>query len=255
MTFRGSLRMLCTRRIATTTSRSSRASYIACGNINYLGHSTNPNAFRSNARFLSQQADNSDTPLDSVDFFAMLQLTSGRRYQLDMDQLKSNYRRLMAEHHPDKLKHNATADATEFDASQITHAYQILKEPHTRATHLLELLGRSINPDNSNNNNNSPAPSTLVGPAFLLHIMELREEIDGLIEDLQRAKSISTTSTSTAMKSLQNLMEETKEQIQTITKDLDQAFEGDDLDRAMELSAQLQYWKRIQDTIQEHLEE
>ena len=55
-------------------------------------------------------------------------------------------------------------------AADITDAYAVLKAPHLRATHLLELLGAPLE--------EGTAGSDVLGAGFLMHVMEVREELE-----------------------------------------------------------------------------
>ena len=78
---------------------------------------------------------------------------------------------VQAEAHPDR---HGSADASAQQAiadhaSAITDAYAVLKAPHLRATHLLELLGAPLDEDTGGD---------VLGPGFLMHVMEVREELE-----------------------------------------------------------------------------
>ena len=53
-------------------------------------------------------------------------------------------------------------------AASVTDAYSELKQPHRRASHLLELIGGPLTEGDN---------GSLLGPPFLMEIMELREEV------------------------------------------------------------------------------
>ena len=55
-------------------------------------------------------------------------------------------------------------------AASVTDAYSELKQPHRRASHLLELIGGPLTEGDN---------GSLLGPPFLMEIMELREELEG----------------------------------------------------------------------------
>jgi len=174
-----------------------------------------------------------------TDYFALLGVK--RQFLLDPKELQNSYRKLMTKHHPD-MQHQRTADdggETE-DASQITHAYYTLQKPHTRATHLLELVGRPMEEESSN-------AASLVGPAFLMEVMEWREAIEAIpgVVDGGGGEEMN--------RELQDMYDQTQSKMEVVLQDLDSAFREGNLDKALELSAQLQYWHRIEVTIQEKL--
>lgn len=168
-----------------------------------------------------------------------------RKFLLDEAALQSSYKKLMVEVHPDKNQSKSAEEKAllEERASQITHAYQVLKLPHTRALHSLELIGSPIEEHTSS--------ARLVGPEFLMEIMEFRESIDRLPAAYEGADDES-------LQDLHALLDYAQERIQHILEGLDQALfqPGDsvtDADQALKLTAQLQYWNRIEETIREKL--
>jgi hypothetical protein len=78
----------------------------------------------------------------------------------------------------------------------------------------------------------------LVGMEFLMTVMEVRESVD-----------------STSPEHMQPLWQETKFSIAKLIEDLTIAFdEEQDVNKAIELAAQLQYWHRIESTIREKMD-
>ena len=154
-----------------------------------------------------------------------------RTFGLDKEELKGRYRRLMTEYHPDKHTTKTLMERQEIEeiASQVTSAYQILQEPHTRATHLLELLGNPME---------ETSKSDLVGMEFLMQVMEIRESVD-----------------TTAPEHLKPIWDETKHHMEELVDELGEAFEQEDYEKAIQLSAQLQYWHRIETAIHEKMEQ
>lgn len=192
------------------------------------------------AAFEDDEDDNQNTnPNTAVDYFSLLGLS--RRFLLDPKELQNSYRQLMTKHHPDMRNHREVDDDDDTsDASEITHAYHTLRKPHTRATHLLELVGRPMEDETTNS-------ASLVGPEFLMHVMEWRETIDSIpgAKDSERDEE--------ASRELEGHLSRAQEETEEVLKQLDEAFRQRNLDRALELSAQLQYWNRIEETIVEKL--
>ena len=139
-----------------------------------------------------------------------------------------------AEAHPDR---HGTADALALQAigdhaSEITDAYAVLKAPHLRATHLLELLGTPLDEDTG---------GEVLGPGFLMHVMEVREE-------LEEAGS--------RIEVLQDLLQANQSSIAELLEQLSPAFDdvaNADLERARMLTAQLQYLNKIDEEIAKRL--
>ena len=50
------------------------------------------------------------------------------------------------------------------------------------------------------------------------------------------------------------LWDEAKHNMDEICRELDATFEGDDYEKARELAAKLQYWKRIEELMHEKME-
>ena len=148
-----------------------------------------------------------------------------RRFSINEQTLKDSYRQLMSELHPDR-KHRHPKSST-LSASAVTRAYDRLRNKHTRATHLMELLGRPMEESSS---------GRLVGQEFLLEIMQLREMVDEMGDDDED-------------RGLKEQWKQNQVRIEETCEQLDEAIEAGDLDKALELTARLQYWNRIEETI------
>lgn len=179
----------------------------------------------------SPQRENNDEEKDESSFDSFRVLGVPRRFGLSPEELKQSYRRLMAEYHPDRHTDKPLPERERIDgiAARVTNAFQILKMPHTRATHLLELVGHRME---------ETSKSDLVGIEFLMQTMELRETVD-----------------STKPENLKSLWDETQQRINQVLEELDESFEDNDFQKAIKLSAQLQYWHRIETAIYEKMED
>lgn len=153
------------------------------------------------------------------------------RFAIDDNELKQSYRKLMIDYHPDKHTAKSADDQEELEqqASAVTRAYQTLKQPHTRAVHLLDVVGHPTE---------EAASGELVGGEFLMEIMEIREEIQATLGD----------------EALRKLLHENQARIDETCVELAEAFDENDLDKALELTARLQYWNRIDETIREKMD-
>ncbi|MEC7308122.1 co-chaperone HscB [Vibrio gigantis] len=96
------------------------------------------------------------------------------QFQLDGSLLSSKFRDLQRQFHPDKF-----ATASERDrllavqkAAQINDAYQVLKNPISRAEYLLVQHGEDIRGEQQ----------TMQDPMFLMEQMELREELEEIAD-------------------------------------------------------------------------
>lgn len=174
-----------------------------------------------------------------TNYFQVLGLPE-QTYQIDPAALKSTYKRLMAQYHPDRYHSlhdpSSTSDHSPKSmdelhelSSSITRAYDVLSDPHSRAEHLLELNDATITEN----------CSELVDMALLMEVMEIREEIDEASDDAAI---------------LRTLMGQNEERMGKVVKMLGEAFDGrKDMEEARRLTAQLQYWKRIEEKIVDKL--
>ena len=103
-----------------------------------------------------------------MNYFELFGLPS--QFALDGSLLSSQFRQLQTQFHPDKF-----ATASERDrlmavqrAAQINDAYQILKNPISRAEYLLAENGIELRGEQQ----------TMQDPMFLMEQMELREELE-----------------------------------------------------------------------------
>ena len=109
-------------------------------------------------------------------------------------------------------------------ASSITDAYSELKQPHRRASHLLELIGKPLAEGDN---------GALLGPSFLMEIMELREELEASPDEARLAE----------------LRARNRDQLNALNHELALAFASAQMDDARRLTAQLQYLQRIHEEI------
>lgn len=167
-------------------------------------------------------------------------------FQIDQDALRSTYHEFMRNLHPDKQQQQQqqlhtqsnNGDASNWDddetlgdaAAIITNAYDTLKRPHVRATHLLDLLGHSMTKEGSEE-------QMPVGMAFLTEIMQIRQAVDSVDTDAQ----------------LKPLLDQNALRIKETCKQLAAAFEASDMPLAMQLTAHLQYWNRIDETLRDKM--
>lgn len=203
-----------------------------------------------------------------MDAFSLLKLE--RKFDVSPDELKQSYRQLMAVLHPDKhhLKPPDEQEELRQQASQVTQAYQIVKDIPARATHMLQLLGR-IESDAVDDKNDTEDDSTskrtrgmedstlhdLLGESsqqtsmmLLMEVMELREAIEEATGD----------------EALQELLEDNMARMDDVyqelthtfsTKNKDGTARTPDLDRALECTVMMQYYSRIDETIREKMDQ
>jgi Fe-S protein assembly co-chaperone HscB len=164
------------------------------------------------------------------DYFSQLGVT--RSFRLDAGELQTTYRNLMAKLHPDRHTRKSAEEQAQVadQASRVTNAYSVLQKPHQRAVHLLDLYQKPLDEKSSGD---------LVGMEFLMNVMELREEI-------------SETEDQGVLKTMKR---DNQERIDKLCEELEGAFEEEDLETALVLTAKLQYWNRIDETIKEQMDE
>ncbi|MFB9133358.1 co-chaperone HscB [Vibrio sp. AK197] len=94
------------------------------------------------------------------------------QFQLDGSLLSSQFRELQKRFHPDNFATGSDSERLQAvqKASQINDAYQILKDPITRAEYLLAEQGVDIRSEQQ----------TMQDPMFLMEQMELREQLESI---------------------------------------------------------------------------
>lgn len=107
--------------------------------------------------------------MNPPDYFAALGLP--RRFELESRTLEDAYHTAIRACHPDRHAQAAQAErlAALTRASLVNDAYEQLKDPLTRAAHLLALRGQDVLGEQAR-----------VAPALLHEIMELREQLESL---------------------------------------------------------------------------
>lgn len=143
----------------------------------------------------------------------------------------------MTEHHPDKQQHNESDSDTLVTAETITHAYQTLSSPHTRAVHWLNIHGAELSEEDGNE---------LVGMEFLMDIMERREAIEDAGSDQPQLEAIRAKS--------QMFQRDCETALEELLSEALVAVDDATLAEARKLTAQLQYWHRLETTLKEALE-
>ena len=204
--------------------------------------------------FSTNTNDNTTTTANAVtvDFFGLFGLP--RIVRIDLAELKQTYLKLMIEHHPDKQLHKDPSQEEEdqITAETITHAYQTLQLPHTRAMHWLELHGCPLVEEDSPIRDATNLSQNLVGMEFLMEIMEWRESIEDAGTDQSKLKEIASKT--------QALHSECQANIEELLDGVNDGVDGTEtlndatLQGARELTAQLQYWHRLETTLKEAME-
>lgn len=91
-------------------------------------------------------------------------------FAVEADALERSYREIQSKVHPDRFAHAGDAErrASLQWTTRVNEAFQILKNPVTRAKHLLELHGVDV----------AFETNTAMPPDFLMQQMELREALE-----------------------------------------------------------------------------
>lgn len=153
-----------------------------------------------------------------------------RTFDTSPEELKHLYREKMKEMHPDKhtLKPQEERELVAGKSSEMTMAYETLKDDYERALHLLELKGHPIEDNLSGN---------ILGADFLMQVMSLREEVEE----------------SQSKEDLRRQLQENKIRISEAVEDLATAFDQNDFHKAKCAAATLNYWKRIEETVNDKI--
>ncbi|RXJ82819.1 Fe-S protein assembly co-chaperone HscB, partial [Arcobacter cloacae] len=103
-----------------------------------------------------------------MNYFELFGLPS--QFKLDGSLLSSQFRELQKRFHPDNFASSSERDRLMAvqKASEINDAYQVLKQPISRAEYILAENGVDIRAEQQ----------TMQDPMFLMEQMELREELE-----------------------------------------------------------------------------
>ena len=161
----------------------------------------------------------------SGDYFEFMQIP--RKYKINHGELKRIFRKEQAKYHPDLFMNRDVEDRKESEliSSKLNKAYQTLRDPLSRAKHLLKLNGVEISED-----------FKIQDPEFLMNVMELQERIVEANEGELKA-----------------LFEENDVRFQETVNGISRAFEAKDYALAQQLIVKLNYWSTIKSLINDHL--
>ncbi|KAI9357533.1 Co-chaperone HscB, C-terminal oligomerization domain-containing protein [Pilaira anomala] len=166
-----------------------------------------------------------------LNFFHLLQAGTGENkdqptFDIDLKALKRQFLILQQKAHPDSFSQAPKREHAyaQLQSSVINKAYNILKNPLSRAQYLLEQQGIRVNESDS-----------LSDPELLMDVMEFREEL----EEVQSEDELGP------------LKKRNDDKFQETVNNLSKAFKEKDYNRAKELTIELQYWQSIQSAIHE----
>ena len=113
--------------------------------------------------------------MSTLDPFEVLGI--GRRFSVDEPALRRAFLKASAEQHPDRFVDPIEqAEAVE-RMSLLTESYRVLSDPELRARALLQLSGLELAEDKDK-----------LPPALLMEVMEVREEMEAVIESGDQAE-------------------------------------------------------------------
>ena len=165
-----------------------------------------------------------DVNENEIDHFRILGYD--RTFTIPRDELKTKYKHLMKDLHPDRYA-TATKEVTAHKSSMatnVTRAYGVVGDPLLRALHLLELYGTPIEELND---------QSIIDHALLFEVMEIREQIEDASSDEE----------------LRPILLSSLAKKDEVIDQLEEAFREVRIDDAKRLTAKLQYWARIEETI------
>ena len=118
-------------------------------------------------------------------------------FAVEGEALERSYREIQSRVHPDRFAHAGDAErrASLQWTTRVNEAFQVLKNPVTRAKHLLELHGVDV----------AFETNTAMPPEFLMQQMELREALE---EATERKDSSRLDSLRTALRASQVSLEQ-----------------------------------------------
>ena len=170
-----------------------------------------------------------DVNNNEIDHFQILGLD--RTFTIARGNLKTKYKHLMKDLHPDRYA-TATQEVMAEKAAMatdVTRAYSVIGDPLLRALHLLELYGTPIEEMND---------QSIIDHNLLFEVMEIREEIEDASSDEE----------------LRPILQSSLAKKDELIDELAGAFREENIDDAKRITAKLQYWARIEETIVEKMQ-
>ncbi|OQX69048.1 MAG: Fe-S protein assembly co-chaperone HscB [Sorangiineae bacterium NIC37A_2] len=149
-----------------------------------------------------------------------------RTYSLDRRELDEKHKKRSLELHPDRLRGRSPVERRQALslAIEVNQAYRTLRDPAARALSLASLLGLTVGGEESRS----------ADPAFLMQMMELREELTALRSKKDRS-------------GVERQIQRARAEARQAEEALGRAFEKEKLDAA-EIEGwigKLRYWARF----------
>ncbi|CAL1673417.1 unnamed protein product [Lasius platythorax] len=144
-----------------------------------------------------------------------------KNYNVANEEVHQKYRELQKMLHPDKFgnKSEKERQISENFSSLINKAYSTLVHPLKRGLYMLQLKGISI-----------PEETTNLNPEFLMEIMERNEEIENAMGDKDK---------------IFQLVKESNEVLDTLSKQVAEAFNNEDIETATKILIKMRYYDTI----------
>ncbi|XP_029164772.1 iron-sulfur cluster co-chaperone protein HscB [Nylanderia fulva] len=182
---------------------------LKCWNCNYVYKSE---LFCSKCKALQELPQN-------LNYFDIMGIR--KNYNVINEEVHQKYRELQKMLHPDKFgnKSEKERQISENLSSLINKAYSTLMHPLKRGLYMLQLKGISISEETTNLN-----------PEVLMEIMERNEEIENAMEDKDK---------------IFQLTKESKEVLDTLSKQVAEAFNKEDIETATKILTRMKYYDSI----------
>jgi len=161
---------------------------------------------------------------NEIDHFRILGFE--RTFTIPMNELKAKYKHLMKDLHPDRYATASKEVSAQKGAmaTDVTRAYGVVGDPLLRSLHLLELHGTPIEEMND---------QSIIDHALLFEVMEIREQIEDSSTDEE----------------LRPILQSSIKKKDELIGQLAEAFGEGRVEDAKRITAKLQYWARIEETI------
>lgn len=162
----------------------------------------------------------------AADHFARLDLEP--RFDIEAAEIERRYFALQRQFHPDRFASRTPKERALSlrHATALNEAYKVLKDPLTRAEHLLALAGRPVRTDGA---------ETVNDPELLMEAMEMREQL----AEAQDAAAVDA------------LLAQSRQGAAELERRFGEAFAASNLDAAQKLALRLRYARKLIDEARE----
>mgnify|MGYP001224104535 FL=1 len=157
------------------------------------------------------------------------------KWNLNLNQLRKEYRVLQSRSHPDLVNHNADTSAKQdqLDSSLLNQAYNTLKNPLLRAQYLIQLeTGKNLNQDSEV----QELKKTAISPEILMDVMLVHEQLEDATSETE----------------VKEMREENKQKMEKLEEKLGECFnKTHDYNEAIKLALTLRYWTNLDQAFKE----